>query len=239
MSGSLAWFSKQNSLVYNASNVQSASWWWLDHGSGTGYDLLGSLELFHCYTELTEMATAIGSSSAATTWNTLANNITASLITNLWDNTVGLYKEASVGYVSHSLWGSAYAVSIGAASPAAQAAIVSNFITNCVPNNYSYSFHGALRRVPLGETLPVDFTGFEAGNHYAPPLVRYSADVLAKASINSASALINDYCQYYSIIGPNIDGEEWITASTNYNLTSYPYYLLALSQPLNWIRSNL
>src|ERR1035441_8338088 len=234
MSGSLALLPQSNYLANNTSAI--TTWWWLDHGMGNGYDLFGSLELFLCYTQLSEMASAIGSSSAATTWNTLANNVTASLITNLWDNSAGLYKENTAGFISHSLWGSAYAVSIGAASPVAQTAIVNNFVTHCVPNDYSYSFHGALRRVPVGEKLPLDETFTDPGDHYGPPLVRYSADVLAKASINSASALINDYFQYYSIQGPNISGETWLTGSSN---QSTPYYLFGLSQPLHWIRDNV
>ncbi len=91
-----------------------------------GDDLFSSVLFWDACRKLSAMYEAVGSEAAAAEWGAEAERVRASLDT-LWDDEAGAFVGASRHWPQPYVWGSAYAVYAGAATPE-QAARIAEFL---------------------------------------------------------------------------------------------------------------
>jgi hypothetical protein len=108
-----------NHLVFIADNVTPSAiqpgFGFQDSIASSGYELMCSVLRYRAHSQLAALAIAAGDSASATTYAAALPLIQTSLDTYLWDNSTGLYKNASIRNQQHAIAGNLYAVVTGAA----------------------------------------------------------------------------------------------------------------------------
>lgn len=135
-----------------------------------GYEVMTSVMRYRSLKQLVIMATAAGDSSDAATWQSQADAVPASLETQLWDASRGLFKNASVKNVQHSIPGSAYAVVQGCCSNEV-ADIISQKLIDMMPGHVDALagkgcfLSGYVRHLPLDENWDTLRAGYSLGTY--------------------------------------------------------------------------
>ena len=197
----------------------------------TGNDFYCSLLDVQASNELAALLTAAGNTSAAATWTAAAKAETTAIQSTFWNSTDGMF-HASTGTCSNniSVWGSAFAVTLGVATPS-QASSIANYFNN----NYSnLVVAGQIREIPSptywASSSESQGTA-QNGGYWGLPEGQFDT-VLATVNPTLAKQTLLDYCNFlYSTAPPQSHpGPEW-TSSTSV-ASGARYYCANVTMPL-------
>jgi neutral trehalase len=119
--------------------------------------------------ELSDLFLAVGAPDKAALWQTTATNLTGQVRATFWDAQTGLFLAATQQCVQPDIWGSAFAVYLGVATPDQSIAIASYF-----KNHYAEIVqHGQLRELPGGmywQNMGGPRDTYQNGGYWATPM---------------------------------------------------------------------
>ncbi len=191
----------------------------------TGNELFCSLLYVEASKRLEQLYTLAGDSRSAATWAARASTVQAGLAT-LWNSTTGLFDATSIA-PRPDVWGSAYAVVLGLATPTQQASIA-----NWLRAHYAEVVeNGQLRHLPGGifwnavwdtQATP----GRYQNGGFWGTATGWAAYALATVDPGLARQTVIDMARYYREVGPY----EASRAATGY--LAVPEYVASVTAPL-------
>ena len=195
----------------------------------TGDELFCSLLYVEASKRLEQLYTAAGDSRSAATWAARASTVQAGLAT-LWNPATGLFDATSIA-PRPDVWGSAYAVVLGLATPTQQASIA-----NWLRAHYAEVVeNGQLRHLPGGVFWNAIFDPLATAGQYQNggfwgTATGWAAYALASVDPDLARQTVIDMARYYREVGPY----EASRAATGY--LAVPQYVASVTAPLAPLR---
>jgi hypothetical protein len=202
-----------NGLVYDDST--RSGYGFTDLVPKTGDDLFCSLLLIRAERQLADLFKAVGAPDVATTWQASASRLVDAVRSVFWNPQTGLFMAATLQCNQPDIWGSAFAVYLGVATPEQWLAIGNYFL-----NHYSeIVYHGQLRELPGGtywQNMPGPRDQYQNGGYWGTPM-GWFVYTLDKVSPQMADQTILSMVQDYYVNGvhENVYGDSgW---GLNYN----------------------
>ena len=166
----------------------------------TGNELYCSLLDVRAGNELADLLTVVGRTGEAATWRAAAAAETAAIQTTFWNSSYtasnpGLFNAATVKCNQFDVWGSAFAVQLGVATPA-QAASIANYFNK----NYStLVLLGQIREIPAPNYWQdtICARGTDVNGGYWGVAAGHFADALMSVNPTLARQTLLDMVNFY------------------------------------------
>lgn len=178
--------------------------------------------------QLSDLLRAGGRLEASRKWSEEGVRVTAGIRKGLWDKEAGLFRAATVRCREHDIWGSAFAVFLGVATPEQSKAIAQYFEAH-----YDQLVqHGQIRHLPGGVYWEqgCERDEYQNGAYWATPVgwFVYTLDIANPAL---ADRTVIDMVAHFQQYGAC----EWIFGGKR----QLPHYLASAALPLSGIRAML
>jgi hypothetical protein len=197
-----------NGLVY-ADSTRS-SYGFTDLVPKRGDDLFCSLLLIRAQRQMADLYTAVGAPDVAAKLRASGDRLVDAVRSVFWNAQTGLFMAATIQCVQPDIWGSAFAVYLGVATPNQSLAIANYF-----KNHYSeIVYHGQLRELPGGmywENYPGPKDQYQNGGYWATP-IGWFVYTLDQVDSRLADRTVIDMVQDFYVNGvyENVHGNsEW------------------------------
>ena len=219
---------RSNGMVYVSSGI---GYGFQDTVSITGNDFYCSLLDVQASNQLAALLTAAGNTSAAATWTAAANTETSKIQSTFWNSSDGMF-HASTGTCSNnvSVWGSAFAATLGVAT-SSQASSIANYFNN----NYSnLVVAGQIREIPSPTYWASSWESqgtAQNGGYWGLPGGQFNT-VLATVNPTLAKQTLLDYTNFLYSPAPSQahPGPEWTSSSSV--ASGARYYCANVTMPL-------
>ncbi|HST42770.1 MAG TPA: hypothetical protein VLK58_24825, partial [Conexibacter sp.] len=218
-------------LVWIDPAAPHSSYGFTDSIVKTGNELFCSLLYIEASQRLAQLYTAAGDSRSAATWAARASTVQSGLAT-LWNPTTGLFDATSIA-PRPDVWGSAYAVVLGLATPTQQASIAT-----WLRDHYGEVVeNGQLRHLPGGVFWNGIFDSLATPGQYQNggfwgTATGWAVYALARGGqLGLARQTAIDMARYYKEIGPF----EATRAEIGYR--AVPQYVASVTAPLAALRA--
>jgi len=177
-------------------------------GAGSHDNLWGTALLYQAETQMAAMYTAVGDSTNAATMAADAALLKSNVTAVLWDSGAGMFNASSGVNAQIDIAGSAFACSVGLASPSQCTAISTWLSANyaSIENSYVVA-NGYLRKSPTNwaQTYSVPSSGSgQYDNGYWVDSLGFILQTMALTDLTAAARLASDYAN-----GPMV-GIEWM-----------------------------
>jgi hypothetical protein len=161
-------------------------------------------------------------------WQDEARSVAESIRRTFWDKDVGLFRAATVRCREHDIWGSAFAVFLGVATPE-QSEIIAKYFEAHYDQLVQ---HGQIRHLPGGVYWEQGCgrDQYQNGAYWATP-VGWFAYTLDIANPTLADRIVIDMVAHFKQYGAC----EWIIGEKR----KLPHYLASAALPLDGIRAML
>lgn len=202
-----------------------------------GQELGTSCLRYRAYSQLATMAAAGGLPDVYSAELPL---ISAGL-EDLWDGAAGLYRNASVQNMQHSIPGNAMAVAFGAA-PSARADTIAQFFFDARPGYPGHAANtiyqnGMIRHLPLSDGYWEVTDGIPPDQYQNGPywgtFTGWAAMTLARASKWQADMLVNEVVNYYKSLDPGVCPLEFYLVENE--AAGAPRYCSSVTLPLEYL----
>ncbi len=190
--------------------------------------LFCSLLFVQACRQLSDLLDAGGRNEEAQTWAENGDRVAERIRETFWDGETGLFRAATVTCREHDIWGSAFAVYLGIATPEQSATIARYFETH-----YNELVqHGQVRHLPGGVYWEegCERDQYQNGAYWATP-VGWFVYTLDLAAPDLADKTILDMVAHFKAHGAC----EWIIDDRR----QLPHYLASAALPLDGIRAML
>ncbi len=161
-----------------------------------GDELFCSLLYVQAARQLADLLAAGGRPSDARQWRDEAGRVASQIRQVFWDDSTGLFRAATIQCREHDIWGSAFAVRIGVASPAQ-----TNRIARYFKEHYDGIVkRGQVRHLPAGEYWEVGCARdqYQNGAYWATPVgwFVYTLDLADPALADrTVIAMVRDFIE--------------------------------------------
>lgn len=217
-------------LVWIDPAAPHSSYGFTDSIVKTGDELFCSLLYVEAARKLAALYSAAGNATAAATWTSNAATVEAGLST-LWNSRTGLFDATTIA-PRPDVWGSAYAVVLGLATPAQEASI-----SAWLAANYDQVVqNGQLRHLPGGLYWNAIFDSlatpdrYQNGGYWATAS-GWAAYALAKGGqTTKARQLIIDMARYFREVG------FYEASNAHIGYVAVPEYVASVTAPLAALR---
>ena len=193
-----------NGLVYDDST--HSGYGFTDLVPKTGDDLFCSLLLIRAERQLADLFNVVGAPDVAATWQASASHLVDAVRSVFWNPQTGLFMAATLQCNQPDIWGSAFAVYLGVATPDQSLAIGNYFL-----NHYSQIvYHGQLRELPGGtywQNMPGPRDQYQNGGYWGTPMgwFVYALDEVSPQLADQAVlSMVQDY--YVNGVHENVYG---------------------------------
>lgn len=217
-------------LVWIDPAAPHSSYGFTDSIVKTGDELFCSLLYVEAARKLADLYAAAGNATAAATWTGNAARVEAGLAT-LWNSSTGLFDATSIA-PRPDVWGSAYAVVLGLATPAQEASIAAWLAAN----HDQVVQNGQLRHLPGGVYWNAIFDSlalpdrYQNGGYWATAS-GWAAYALAKnGELTKARQLIIDMARYFREVG------FYEASNAHIGYVAVAEYVASVTAPLSALR---
>jgi glycogen debranching enzyme len=189
--------------------------------------LFSSLLFVQAAGQLADLLVVCGRKAEASRWRDDAEHVAAGIRQTFWDDTTGLFRAATVQCREHDVWGSAFAVWLGVATPA-QADRVAQYFKEHYDGIVK---RGQVRHLPKGEYWEVGCARdqYQNGAYWATPVgwVVYTLDRVDPALADqTVVAMVRDFIEQGDINECVNDGYKNVSR-----------YVVSATLPLEGIRA--
>ncbi len=195
-----------------------------------GDELFCSLLFVQASRQLADLLSACQRTNEAGAWRGEAAQVSTSLRTTFWDDSVGLFRATTMACKQPDIWGSAFAVYTGVATPAQAKAVASHF-----KKNYQGVIkRGQLRHLPAGMNWEATDTPpgkYQNGAYWATPIgwFVYTLDLADPALADQTVVdMVRDFIE-------TRDENECV----NDGYANVSHYIASVALPLDGIRAML
>jgi hypothetical protein len=221
----------KNGLVYiKPEGYDRAPYGFTDSVRKQGDELFCSLLYIQASRQLADLLAETSRAAEAAKWRVEAERLTESVRSVFWDESVGLFRAATIQCKEPDIWGSAFAVFLDVATPSQKMAIAKYF-----QKHYNeIVYRGQIRHMPAGtywQACNVEKDNYQNGPFWATPTgwFVYTLDLVDPVL---ADKTIVDMASEYQRSGEIM---EWVLGAKK----GAPEYLSSVALPLDGIRKML